>query len=282
MDMMAHDMPSSGASAPVAQQVQTVQTPAPLSLAEVLSLRATGAASPTEKQGLRERAIRSAAQTYAAQNGYCAEVNALNAQVMARSAALDGAFNFASLLLDGGRVLPPVIEQADASFATTGPDYAITTQKIWKIIQPPMIISAAPTWRQYLIATCPTPLPPNPVLLPRSQDDVAAWEKGAKEGWDAGVEQARMQESLALARLVRDYTGMLRFAVLHARGLVSAPILATGQTAVVVDGKTLRVGETIFRLTRDAEFNPAQARLLFGSQAKEAADAVQRDIASPK
>lgn len=64
-----------------------------------------------------------------------------------------------------------------------------------------------------------------------------------------GIEQANTAFDLGMNRLTRDYIGMLRFWWLDRRGVVSAPILATGHVGIKVQGKTLNVGETVFRLT---------------------------------
>lgn len=258
--------PPQPASAPVAQII-TASSDYPTSLSALTAMRGSasrGDAKPAEK--LRNKAIEEASEIFGAQSGYCAEVKQYDSLVMNREDILSKVFNFNSLLLDGGRVLPPIIAQEDQTFSTTGPAYAVTTQKLWKILQDPMIVSAAPDWRQYLQLTCTPPNQPNPLLLPVSDSDIQSWTAGAKKGWAAGVKQAKEAEKLGMARLVRDYTGMLRFTSLYERGLVSAPILATGHAAVVVGNHTMRVGETIFRLTATSGFDSKHAATIFSNQ----------------
>lgn len=47
---------------------------------------------------------------------------------------------------------------------------------------------------------------------------------------------------------------MLRFWWLSQRGVVQAPILSTGEVGIRVEGRTLSVGERIFRLTDSGSF----------------------------
>ena len=206
----------------------------------------------------RERAVMSAAETYASQVAYCQGVHAWNAWANQRRSIFDKAYNFDALLLDAGRVLPPVILQDDRSFRQHGPSLAITAQTTWHILHEGKIVSMAPNWRGYLIQSCGKPLFPNAVLLPKSAADEAAWHDGVARGWKQGWLAAKAGFEYGLHRLTRDYAGMLRFWWLSQRGVVQAPILSTGDVGVRVNGRTLNVGERIFRLTDAGSFKPAQ------------------------
>lgn len=218
---------------------------------------ATGEANNVK--GLRAKAVFEAAQTYAAQVSYCEEAKKLNAWNESHSATLDSTYNFKNLLLDGGRVLPAVIEQDDASFKLQNENTAVTAAQTWNILEPAKIVSTAPDWRQYLNVACVTPLTPNAVLLPGALDktkasDEAQWEKGVRSGWSVGKSQAQSAFRLGMAKLTRDYVGMLRFYELSQRGVVTVPVLATGKIGVRVDGRMLNVNETVFRLTGNVDW----------------------------
>lgn len=260
--------PSTAASAPVPNLIAQAPSNYPQTLGDLMGMRGSSVkqAAKSNLDKIRKAAIEEASEIYGAQSGYCAEVKSYDLQVVTHQDMLQKTFNFGSILLDGGRVLPPIIEQEDQTFYTNGSKYAVTTQKVWKIIQDPMIVSAAPDWRQYLYLTCTPPNKPNALLLPVSSGDISAWTEGAKKGWAAGVRQAQMAEKLGLHRLTRDYTGMLEFYKLYERNLVSAPILATGHTAVVVNGHTMSVGQTIYRLTATSGFNANHAAQRLGPQ----------------
>lgn len=246
---------ASGSSAYVAQS--TASAP---DLNAILSMRAGISGKKTIIQTIRATAVHDAGETYAAQSAYCAQAKVINNSVDMKSAMLDGVFNFPLLLLNGGRVLPPVIEEAGSSFTQKESNEAVTAVTTWHILKTARIVSAAPNWRDYLEMHCAAPLKPNPVLIPKKGSDTysqdkESWESGVKDGWLAGTLQANAGYKIAMHTLVRDYTGMMRFNMLEARGVVSTPLLSTGQVRIRADGRDLSVGETIFRLTDAGHFN---------------------------
>jgi defect-in-organelle-trafficking protein DotC len=204
---------------------------------------------------IRERAIMQAAESFGSQAGYCAGVAQWNAWAHRHAKILNGAYDFSSLLVDGGRVLPPVILEDSDSYLQKGKDLAVTAQTTWHILQYGRIVSVAPTWRDYLLQSCASPLKPNPMLLPKTPEDRAAWKEGIQKGWEAGESAARKGFQLGLHRMTRDYAGMLRFWLLHKRGVMSAPMLSTGTVSTQVEGRTLSVGQRIFRLVGQGGFN---------------------------
>ncbi len=211
-------------------------------------------------KNVRSQAVFEAAETYSAQTAYCLRAEKSKEWAQANQQTLDSVYDFSKLLMDGGRVLPPVIEQADSSYLQKGDDLAVTAQTTWNILRPAKIVSTAPDWRQYLMISCPKPLKPNRVLIPGSLEktakaDEAQWQAGVKSGWKLGNEQAVSEFKLGMAKMTRDYQGMLRFYWLNQHGVVSAPILARGNVGIRVEGHTLNVGETVFRLTRNVDWN---------------------------
>ncbi len=203
----------------------------------------------------RQRAVMAAGETYASQVAYCEGVHHWNRWAMRHKAVFDKAYDFASLLLDDGRVLPPIILQDDRSFRQQGRNMAITAQTTWHILHEGKIVSIAPNWRGYLIQSCGKPLMPNGVLLPKNAKDEIAWKTGVSDGWKEGLSAAKSGFEYGLHRLTRDYKGMLRFWWLSQRGIVQAPILSSGNVGVRVNGRTLNIGERIFRLTDAGSFN---------------------------
>lgn len=216
------------------------------------------AGSDSPVQQVRAKAVSEAALIYGAQSAYCHKVNHIRADLEVQAGRLDRVYDFSALMLNGGRVLPPVIEQADASYRQSGPREAITAMTTWNILVDARLVSAPGHWRNYLMLTCTPPLTPNPVLLPKDAADRAVWEAGIESGWAAGEAQAEAAFAAQLHRLTRDYTGMLRFHHLYSRGIVQAPILAEGDVGIRVEGKMLSVGQKVFRLTQDADFQPVE------------------------
>ncbi len=223
----------------------------------LLSMKYSGSTNKTPSSAIRDlryKSIKEAAETYAAQSGYCAEVYKLRNWLDSRKDIMDKAYDFSSLLLDGGRVLPPVIQEDQGSFKQSNPDEAITARTTWRILREAKIVATPPNWRNYMYLTCSKPLRPNPVLLPKGSHSEVVWQAGVRSGWSMGVREAKDAEKLAMHRLTRDYSGMLRFWLLKERGVIAAPILSTGSVAIRVNGRMLSVNERIFRLTNPAHF----------------------------
>lgn len=219
----------------------------------------------SEFDNIRGKAIEQAAESYGSQAGYCMGVHEWNNWAKAHSEVFDKAYDFASLLVDGGRVLPPVILEDTSSYLQKGRSLAITAQTTWHILHYAKIVSVAPVWQDYLIQSCAPPLKPNPVLIPKNSADRVAWREGIEKGWAAGMKAAKQGFSLNLHRMTRDYAGMLRFWLLQKKGVMSAPILSTGTVSMKVDGRTLSVGERIFRLTSNGQFqSPKQWNPVIG------------------
>lgn len=232
---------------------------------ELMSMKSDGVVTGSDSganavKEARANAVHDAAQTFAAQKAYCYQADRIKDFTESRANMLDKAFNFSSLLLDGGRVQPPVIQESDASYKQNGDKEAVTAKTTWNILEPAKIVSAAPDWRGYLTVSCSKPLKPNPILIPGANgsdskdSDEKAWQSGIKSGWKMGIEQANEVFNIGLHRMTRDYVGMMRFWWLSKRGVVSAPILATGNVGITVNGKTLSVDEKVFRLTDDAHW----------------------------
>ncbi len=218
------------------------------------------AAKQNEVRAVRGKAVFEAAETYSAQTSFCERAKELNAWAETQAGNLDTVFNFSNLLLDGGRVLPPVIEKVDSSYKQDGDRLAVTAKTTWYILDDAKIVSTAPSWRTYLHLQCSPALKPNPILLPGAVPDSEAadeikWKEGVDKGWKLGRDQAMNALKLGLARMTRDYRGMLTFKYLYSQGVVSAPVLASGNVGVRVDGRTLSVDEKVFRLTSDANWN---------------------------
>lgn len=238
-------------------------SPATTSAPDIDSILSMKAGDPEKKtliETVRAQAVHDAGETYAAQSGYCAEAKRIALDTNNKSASLDRIFNFSALLLNGGRVLPPVIEEAGSSFTQKTDNVAVTATTTWHILSYAKIVSAAPDWRNYLSLICVPALKPNPALLPKDSNDKIAWESGVHAGWAAGIDQADSSYKIAMHTLVRDYTGMMRFNLLQSRGVVSTPILSTGEVRIRAEGRDLSVGETIFRLTDSGHFNQDDAK----------------------
>lgn len=233
-----------------------VSTPAPLQ--QLMDEHYKKGSNPFKNAflNLKYKAIVQAAETLGAQRGFEWESKKLWDTLQSQKENLDKVYDFQRWMLDGGRVIPPVIEKADNNFQMQGPDTAVTSQMVYKILKPAALTSAAPNWRDYFVP--PEKLPDmkaNYALMPKNAAEEAAWREGVQEGWKYGVRQAVEQYKVSLNRLQRDYLGMVMFWKLAQQHMVSAPILSNGDVGIKVGDNTLSINQKVFRLTLPAYFN---------------------------
>ena len=205
-------------------------------------------------KGQRGKAQRRAAYTLAVQTAVHWRYARIDRELKTQSAKLARIFNFRDLMLDKGRVLPPVITASGPASKIDSAKSERTVVATYRIEQPARIVSTAPTWRTYLIHNYPVGDRPNPVLYPKNQKERARWDRAVRRGWRDGIKQALNLFRTNLARLQRDYIGMARFSRLAAQGVVSVPIVAANTPRIRVEGKALAVGEREIRLTRTARW----------------------------
>lgn len=235
--------------------------PVPKPLSRVLSMNASstgpGVEASNPASGMRGKAQKQAAETLGLQTGAAWRYKQIDKLLKSRAALLSQTYDFKHLLMDDGKVLPPVIVEADGSFSVQNDSEAVATQRTYKIVKPARIVGGAPSWRDYLYKDYPPAKQVNQAILPKNGAESRRWRKYVRKGWKEGVAQANRVFRIALSRLTRDYLGMLRFKRLAMANVVSAPMLAAGKVGIVVGHHRLQVGQKVFRLTVPAHFNGA-------------------------
>ena len=227
-------------------------------MSQLQQLHATPVTDATVKDpftGLRAKSMVEAATALGAQHGLRWRTEQINQGLQDIAGRLDRLYDFRSVLLDGGMVVPPVIQEARSTW--TGDALAARSAQVeYHIVSPARISPVAPNWRDWLLQAVPDPMQADPGLLPHTDEERKAWAEGVAAGWSAGVAQADAIFEVNINRLTRDLTGMLLFLKLEREHMVSAPMLANGQVGVEVSGQALAIGQRIFRLTMDSSFQP--------------------------
>jgi defect-in-organelle-trafficking protein DotC len=223
------------------------------------SLEQLQAARPGDEKGEglepgRADMLRTAALTYGAQGGLAGRSFALNEMLRRHQAELDSAYDFRVLVLPVGAgqtlMRPPIVSAAQMAFALgDSGQVARETSCIYQITREAQLASAPPNWRAYLVRSWSSPQRPQDATLPRTEQEVAYWNKWVAEGWASGEKQAVDIFLADLGRLERDIVGMARYRVLLRAGLVEQPRLAF-QNAPVQGGRdSLHVGDETIRIT---------------------------------
>lgn len=207
---------------------------------------------------MRRDAQKEAALSYGARGGLAKR----NYQIMERmrgfDPVLDRVFEFRALLVrapSGLLIEPPIVREAtDALFINASGDEAAVSDIVFNINKQAKIVSAPRDWRQYLIQSWSDVPPPPRILWPQNEMEQARWNVWVNDGWKAGIEQAEQIFESNLHRLVADYTGMVRYRMLLAQGMISAPYAMQEDRGVTGGKDQMRVGDRALRITGPSQF----------------------------
>lgn len=217
-----------------------------------------------DKIGIRKAAMQEAALAVGTQAGLAAKMNVLRDRLENHEASLSKAFDFQSMMLHKQTVIPPVITEANNTIVM-GEDSLRIAGKTYQILKQAKLTTLPPSWQSYLLmGNYPFPKPPNAVLLPRDMEEQDLWADWIAEGWYAGIEQADTIMKINIARLQRDFVGMVRYHLLVLRGQVSASMLSEAKNAVLGDADKLVIDNQLLRLTQlpSMDINPANWKAL--------------------
>lgn len=220
---------------------------------QIMSLSAPASAATTPFHALRAKAQKRAAYTLAVQTAVAYRYGLIDRALESRRVMLGQVYNFGPLLLDRGRVMPPVIDSSNHAFRLYSPRHASSAVSVYRIERQARITTVQPTWRQYLIQHY-TVDRVVPALLPRNAVERRRWKLAVARGWKSGIVLASQLFRTNLARLTRDMVGAIRFKRLVLQHVVSAPILSTGDARVAIEGNTIEIGRREFLLTHQAHW----------------------------
>lgn len=210
-------------------------------------------------ESVRATAIQESAAAYGAQAGMAARGNQLNAAIRARHMVYGRAFDFSVVMLEPG-FLPPVITEGRDAYNQPNDNEVRAADRIYKIEFPARLVNTPPLAMDYLMVPVSSATPPDRTVLPRNSEEKALWDQWASQGWNQGVALADDVFSANLARLRRDFEGMLRYKMLYQQGVVSKPILARSNLGVTGGGDEMAIGDRIFRITAKAQLDPNTGR----------------------
>jgi len=207
---------------------------------------------------MRKDAQKEAALSYGARGGLAKR----NYQIMERmkgfDTVLDRVFDFRALLIkapSGLLIEPPIIkESVNAVVVTDNGDEAAVADKVFDINKKAKIVTAPRDWRQYLIQSWSQVPPPPRVLWPKNVKEQADWDTWVAQGWDAGTEQAEQIFEANVNQLTADYNGMVRYKMLLAQDMISAPYAMHEDRGVAGNANQMRVGDRAVRITGPSQF----------------------------
>jgi defect-in-organelle-trafficking protein DotC len=197
---------------------------------------------------IRSKALQDTALSLGAQGGLAYASEQINKRLEKDKWYLETIYNFNGMMLSHG-VLPPVLTEGDNSLNLADPNTIRIADKTYKIVSQARFATTPPNWREYLWLGYNKPEIPHKFLMPRNEDERTVWKKYIKLGWEKGIQQATNIFQQSLARLKRDYNGMILYRKLLQKNMVSAPYVSTTELGVTGDGSDMRINDQVLRIT---------------------------------
>lgn len=208
---------------------------------------------------IRSDGLKEAAQTYGSQMGYARRSWEIAGRLQAHSSDLSSVFDFNRLVsaapAKAGVIVPPVVSRSfDAFLSQDDGKKASVADEYLTIVSPGRIAPTAPTWRDFLIFSAPTPEKPAESLMPSDPAELKLFEGWFQEGWDAGEKLADAELDERLNRLERDYKGMLQYRRLVAKGMMNRMVIADADFGTTEKDNEMRIGSRTVQIVSDAQF----------------------------
>lgn len=203
---------------------------------------------PVQIGEIRLDALKNTALSVGARSGLAKRSTQTNTTLKHQEKTLNSTFNFYPLLL-AHHVLPPVLVEAQDTLNLVGTQSIRLADKVYKIQSQARFVTAPPTWRDYLWLNYKQPEVPDKTLLPKTRQEREIWQDYVERGWKQGLKQADTIFAENLARLKRDYEGMVLYRKLYAQNMVSAPFVAKTNLGITGDNSQLYIGDKVLRIT---------------------------------
>ncbi len=202
----------------------------------------------TAISSIRMQAIQDTAMSLAAQAALASQSIQINATLTANEKRLTQAFDFGRLLLPHN-VLPPVLTEGRNDLNLASNDTIRLADRTYQIASQARFVTAAPSWREYLWMNYSAPAVPSLTLLPKNSAERAIWDQYINIGWSEGLVQADAIYSQNLARLKRDYNGIVMYRKLLSEHMVSPPYVVNTDLGITGGGSDMRIHDQVLRIT---------------------------------
>lgn len=202
---------------------------------------------------IRLQAMREAALSYGARGGLAKRTEEISQTLIKKSSSMDKIYDFKRLLIpapSGLLIEPPIVSEGeDATLIEAGGQTAAVVDKIYNINRNARIVSTPRNWRAYLERQWGTVEVPPSVLWPRNGEEKRVWLENLEKGWNEGIKQADEIFQADLNNLIADYSGMIRYRKLLAKGIISAPYALHVDRGITGGGDEMRVGDRAVQIT---------------------------------
>lgn len=217
---------------------------------ELLNVRVSERPPPGTRgqlSDLRIQMLRDSSMTIGAQAGLAWASEQINLRMRRDWQWLDTTYNFSAMMLSHG-VIPPVLEEGDFSLNLADPNTIRVADRTFKIVAQARFATTPPNWREYIWLSFNKPPLPDRTLLPRTAQEQVVWKEGIRIGWQKGIEQTYSIFQQSLARLKRDYNGMVLYRKLLQQKMISQPFVARTEMGVTGNGNDMRINDQVLRI----------------------------------
>lgn len=203
------------------------------------------------------RLIEQAARGVGVRAGFAAEANRINEIMMSRwRSVMTRKYQFRSLMLQNGYVVPPVITRITNVRELPTSRYLYNAAVSYEIVKEPRLTTLPPSWMDYVLLPIRDVRPPSNISLDTAAEK-RIWSNAAEGGWDTGVREARRAFIEAFNVLERDYQGMRLYHAMAKSGHVSIPRVNISRQAVRIDdnGRRRFENESVVQLVAGSQFS---------------------------
>lgn len=202
---------------------------------------------------LRSDAIFNAARAYAAQAALAWRYDQINELILDKWAgALDKAASFRPFIEQEFILIPSVHESTSDEQLKDGVLTRLAASFI--VDEEAVIVTAAPTFRDYLVREFNAPEELHTALLPANDVEQILWDKGSKEGWEIGISQAEEIFNDGFNEMEMDIIGRVTYLKLKSLNMISDASLKMTSAGVTFNGRAMNVGEEIFSIDDIARY----------------------------
>jgi len=227
---------------------ETGVDPTSLSQLQNMSSQAGVRFSKKENNELRLQAIQETALGLGAQGGLAVASRQIDLYLEKDKSHLDNIFNFDAMVLSHG-VMPPVLVESNNNLNLADPNTIRVSDKTYKIIKQAHFATTPPNWRDYLWLPYNKPELPDKVLLPKTAEEREVWRRAVYMGWQSGMQQAYNIFHQSLARLKRDFQGMVLYRKLLQEKMINPPFVSRTELGVTGNGSVMRINDQVLRIT---------------------------------
>lgn len=245
----------------------------PDELTGLLELKGVSSKENTAVRLMRPAAIREAAQLVTFQTAIAWRYKQLVAATEGHGAIMDTAFDFSPLVMTQGDalIMPPLLTRAGASMRIENSGSATAAETTYELLEPARYIATVPNWREFLMVDgFPEPEKPNPAVLPKNDEERAIWRAAVREAWSQGLAEADQLYADNVARMVRNYRGVMLYHLLTAQHLLSRVATASADLGMHTSDNKLNIGQKVYRITAPSMFTAKEAELQYAVPPKPA------------